>query len=71
MKIYTSINDYIEQVVNPALGEHAEDHDTQAIAAQMTMWHNEYDADGNVILNKSGLKEAKRDFWKLVEEYAL
>ena len=32
MTTYTTINDYIAQVVNPALGEYADDYDTWEIA---------------------------------------
>ena len=32
MTNYTTINDYIAQVVNPALGEYADDYDTEEIA---------------------------------------
>lgn len=44
MTTYTTINDYIAQVVNPALGEYADDYDTEEIARDMTEWHDEKDA---------------------------
>ena len=35
MTIYTTKQDYIAQVVNPALGEYAAEHDIDAIADEM------------------------------------
>ena len=55
MTTYTTINDYIAQVVNPALGEYADDYDTEEIARDMTEWHDEKDANGNILLTASGL----------------
>lgn len=70
-KLYSTITDYINEVVVPSLGEHADDHDVAAIAAEMTEWHNEIDANGNVNLNKSGLIERNDvDFWDIATDHA-
>ena len=56
MTTYTTINDYIAQVVNPALGEYAD----------------EKDANGNILLNASGLVERDdADFWEIAQKHEI
>lgn len=72
MTIYTTITDYIAQVVNPALGEYADDYDVEAIAQDMTEWHDEKDANGNILLNASGLVERDDvDFWEIAQKHEI
>ena len=72
MTTYTTINDYIAQVVNHALGEYADDYDTEEIARDMTEWHDEKDANGNILLNASGLVERDdADFWEIAQKHEI
>ena len=72
MTIYTTITDYITQVVGPALGEYKNDYDTEAIASEMTEWHDEKDANGNILLNASGLVERDdADFWEIAQKHEI
>lgn len=72
MTTYTTISDYIAQIVNPALGEYADDYDTEEIAREMTEWHDEKDADGNILLNASGLVERDDvDFWEIAQKHEI
>lgn len=66
--IYQSIADVEAQIVEPALGEHADDYDIRAIAEAITEWHDEYDDHGNILLNNSGLIEIDDiDFWAIAQ----
>lgn len=78
--IYTTITDYINENILPALAPFAEggefageinlDEVAENIAHDMTTWHTEHDANGNIITNRSGLIERDdADFWTLVEKY--
>ena len=69
--LYSTASDYINDVVLPALGEYADEHDVDAIAADMTMWHDEIDEAGNISLDKSGLVERDDvDFWDVVDSHS-
>lgn len=69
--IYSSKNDYIGQVIEPALGEYAAGHDTEALADDMLNWHNEVNDKGQTNLGKSGfLVDEEKDFWQVVEDNA-
>lgn len=65
--IYSSKNDYIAQVINPALGEYAADHDIDAIADEMLVWHNDIDRLGD----NGFLEDESKDFWSVVEAHAV
>ena len=68
--VYTTITDYITQVVEPALGEFVDDYDTEAIASDMLDWHKATDEDGNILLNHSGLVEkSDLDFWEVAARH--
>lgn len=72
MTIYTTITDYITRVVAPALGEYADDYDIEGIAGEMTEWHDEKDAEGNILLNASGLVERDDvDFWEIAQKHEI
>lgn len=69
--IYTSKNNYIAQVIEPALGEYAAEHDIDAIAYEMLIWHDEINDKGQIDLRKSGFMEnPAQDFWAVVEAHA-
>ncbi|CAB0830344.1 hypothetical protein [Corynebacterium diphtheriae] len=69
MTIYTSTTDYITAVVAPALTHCDGDYDHEAIAAAMTEWREEKNANGEILLDKSGLVEREDvDFWEIVAE---
>ena len=56
MTTYTTINDY----------------DTEEIARDMTEWHDEKDANGNILLNASGLVERDdADFWEIAQKHEI
>lgn len=73
MKIYTTLDEYISQVVRPSLGEYVGDYDVRAIAEETTEWHDEIDENGNIWLNKSGFVEREDvddvDYWDIVAKH--
>lgn len=70
--IYTTKNDYISQIINPALGEYAADFDVEAIADDMLIWHNDINNKGQNNLSKSGLiEDESQGFWQVVESHTL
>ena len=58
MQTFTTAQDYIDQVVIPALGDHFQEYDLQAIAAECTAW----------AIKKSELVEIAtiQEFWYIV-----
>ena len=71
MTIYTTKQDYISQVIIPALGDYAAEHDIDAIADEMLNWHNEVDGNGDINLGRSSFVENDgQDFWAVVENNA-
>lgn len=65
MRTYATTNEYIQQVVNPSLGEYVDNFDVKEIAAEMTTY---YDGNGN--LNEAGLIEREdKDFWDVAAKY--
>ena len=59
MSIYTTKQDYIAQVITPALGDYAAEHDIDAIADEMLNWHNGF------------MEDESKDFWAVVEAHAV
>ena len=71
MVIYTTKQDYIAQVIVPALGDYAAEHDIDAIADDMLHWHNEVDSNGDINIGRSGFVEHEgKNFWAVVENNA-
>ena len=71
MTIYTTKQDYISQVITPALGDYAAEFDIDQIADEMLNWHNEVDGNGDINLGGSGFVENDgQDFWTVVENNA-
>ena len=66
MSIYTTKQDYIAQVITPALGDYAAEHDIDTIADEMLIWHNDIDRLGN----NGFLEDENKDFWAVVEANA-
>lgn len=66
MSIYTTKQDYIAQVIEPALGDYAAEHDIDTIADEMLIWHNDIDRLGN----NGFLEDESKDFWAVVEANA-
>ena len=66
MSIYTTKQDYISQVIVPALGDYAAEHDIDAIADDMLIWHNDVNGPGN----NGFLEDESKDFWSVVEAHA-
>lgn len=67
MVIYTTKQDYIAQVIEPALGEYAAEHGIDAIVDAMLIWHNDIDRLGN----NGFLEDDSKDFWAVVEAHAV
>ncbi len=68
-RLYVSARDYEEEVIIPALGDHADDYDLTAIAGEMLERH-ETVRDGLVDTNHSGLRERDDvDFWEVVARH--
>lgn len=65
--IYSSKNEYIGQIIEPALKEWAAEHDIDAIADEMLVWHN----DINRLGNNGFLEDESKDFWSVVEAHAV
>lgn len=64
--IYHNKENYIGEVIEPALGEYAAEHDIDAIADEMLIWHNDIDQ-----LGSNGFTEDEsKDFWAVVEAHA-
>ena len=64
--IYSSKNEYIGQIIEPALGDYAAEHDIDAIADDMLIWHNDVNGPGN----NGFLEDESKDFWEVVEANA-
>lgn len=64
MTIYTTLDDYISQVVRPSLGEYAADYDTRAIAQEMTEWQDNANASHNGFIERSNV-----DFWDIAAKH--
>lgn len=69
--IYSSKNEYIAQVITPALGDYAAEHDIDQIACEMLIWHDEAESSGDINLGRSGfIEDGSKDFWAVVEANA-
>ena len=66
MDIYTTKQDYIAQVITPALGEYAAGFDIDQIADEMLNWHNDIGQLGN----NGFMEDENKDFWAVVEANA-
>ena len=71
-KVYPTKYAWIGEVLEPALGEHAQDYDLDAIAYDLLDWHTEYNEKGEELDNHSGYTENPGlDFWEVVARHAL
>ena len=69
-KVYSRKDEYITEVLLPALGEHAQDYDLDAIAYDLLDWHTEYDEQGRGLDNHSGyVVNQGLDFWEVVARH--
>jgi len=64
--IYHNKENYIGEVIEPALGDYATEHDIDAIADDMLIWHNDVNGTGN----NGFLEDENKDFWAVVEANA-
>ena len=64
--IYSNKENYIAEVIAPALGEYAAEFDIDEIAYEMLIWHNDVNGPGN----NGFLEDESKDFWKVVEAHA-
>ena len=71
-KVYPTKHEWIGEVLKPALGEHAQDYDLDAIAYDLLDWHTEYNEKGEELDNHSGfVVNQGLDFWEVVARHAL
>lgn len=69
---YTSVDEYIAQVVVPALGIDIVGVDERAIAVDMLEWRDSSARDGMMDANRSGFYErGDVDFWEVVAAHDL
>ena len=64
--IYSNKENYIAEVIAPALGEYAAEFDIDEIAYEMLIWHNDVSGPGN----NGFLEDETKDFWAVVEAHA-
>ena len=71
-KVYPTKQEWIGEVLKPALGEYAGDYDLDSIAYDLLDWHTEYNEKGEELGNYSGFVENPGlGFWEVVERHAL
>ncbi|MDK6814520.1 hypothetical protein QP363_11020 [Corynebacterium sp. UMB6689] len=72
MTIYSRLDEAILREIIEPLGEYANEFDIDAIADEMIDWHDEYNAKGEININRSGfhIKE-DADLWEIIERHAL
>ena len=69
---WSTPNEYIELVVEPALGEYADDYDLDAIADDMLELNTDLDEFGRVIANTNKyIERGGVDFWDVVERHEI
>lgn len=68
---YTTIADAIEQAIVPALDEHGNDYDIDAIAREAFEYKVDTDEQGNELLNTAGFEQIvdTNGFWAIVEKH--
>lgn len=64
--IYSNKENYIGEVIAPALGDYAAEFDIDAIADEMLIWHNDIDRLGS----NGFMEDESKDFWAVVEAHA-
>ena len=64
MTIYSTIDDYISQVVRPSLSEYVDDYDVRAIAQEMTEWQDHANAAFNGFIEREDI-----DFWDIAAKH--
>lgn len=71
MTRYTTRRDAIEQAIIPALGDHGDDYDTDAICREAFEYRVDTDGAGRELLNTAGFEQAVSDdeFWAIVERH--
>ncbi|MEU0078502.1 hypothetical protein ABZY58_11450 [Micromonospora tulbaghiae] len=70
-KRFTTRQDVIEQDILPALGEHGDDYDTDAICREAYEYRVDTDGQGNELLNTAGFEQIVTDdeFWEIVAKH--
>lgn len=68
---YTTKSDVIEQAILPALGEYADDYDTDAIADAAFDYRVDTNEQGQELLNTAGFEQVVDEdgFWTIVEQH--
>ncbi|MGY0887130.1 hypothetical protein ACW675_07245 [Corynebacterium aurimucosum] len=72
MTLYSRRDEAILREIIEPLGETANEFDIDAIADEMIDWHDDYNAKGEINVNRSGfhIKEGA-DLWEIIERHTL
>lgn len=72
MTMYSRRDEAIQREIIEPLGEAANEFDIDAIADEMIDWRDDYNAKGEINVNRSGfhIKEGA-DLWEIIERHAL
>ena len=72
MTLYSRHDEAVKREIIEPLGEYANEFDTDAIADEMIGWHDEYNAKGEINVNRSGFRiKEGADLWEIIERHAL
>lgn len=72
MTTYSRHDEAVQREILEPLGEYAKEFDTDAIADEMIVWHDEYNAKGKINVNRSGFRiKEGADLWEIIERHAL
>lgn len=72
MTLYSRRDEAIHREIIEPLGEEATNFDIEAIADEMITWHDEYNAKGEININRSGFRiKEDADLWEIIERHAL
>lgn len=69
-RVYPTKQEWMGEVLKPALGERVGDYDLDAIAYDLLDWHTEYNEKGEELGDHSGFVENPGlDFWDVVARH--
>ena len=74
MTTYETRTDAITREIIEPLGEYAQEHDVDAIADKLIIWHDHVTPGGRVDITLSGYQinpDEKPNFWAIVANHAL
>lgn len=74
MNIYTTRDEAIQREIIEPLGEYAQEHNVDAIADKLIIWHDHVTPEGRVDITRSGYQvnpDEEPNFWGIVADNAL